>query len=133
MVRVFGRIGFREPGADDAKLLARLIGRDIVAQPADYLEEMRRAQGAIVVVERERHHDIGSRRPPKLRRKYANDLERVAVERDRPADDRRIGTKAPAPELIRKQHDAVPADGFLLRPEVAAERRRQADYAEKRR
>src|SRR5207249_868482 len=114
-------------------LLARLIGRDIVAQPANHLEEMSRPQGAIVIVERERHHNIGSRRPPKLRRKYADDLERVAVERDRSAEDRWIATEAPAPELIREQHYAVPADGFLLRSEVAAERRHDADDLKERR
>ena len=88
---------------------------------------------AIVIVERERHDDVGTGRPPEMRRQHADDFERVAVERDRAADDRRIGAEAPPPQRIAEQDDAVAADGFLLGAEIAAERRRHADHAEERR
>ena len=75
----------------------------------------------------------GCERPPELRRQHADDLEGLAVERDRPADHRRIGAEAPAPQRVAEQDDAMAADGFLLGAEVASERRRDADDVEKRR
>ena len=60
-------------------------------------------------------HDVGLRRPPELRRQHADDLERPAVQRDGPADDRRIGAEARARHSrIAQQDDAVPADRFFL-------------------
>ena len=101
VIRVLGRKLLRQPRADDPQILARLFRRHAVAQPADHLEEMRGAQRAIVIVERQRHDDVGLRRPPETRRQHADDLERSAVERDGAADDRRIGAEAAPPQRRR--------------------------------
>ena len=72
----------------------------------------------------------GRERPPELRRQHADDLERPSVQRHRAADHRRVGAKAPAPETIAQQDDAIAADGFLLGAKVASERRLDADDVE---
>ena len=69
------------------------------SRPID-VEKMGGAQRAIVIVERERHHDVGTARPPEVSRQHADDLEGIAVEGDRPADDRRIGAEAAPPQPV---------------------------------
>ena len=133
VVGVLRRELLRQPRADHPQILTRALRRHAVPQPPDRLEEMRRPQRAIVVVQRERHDDVRTRRPPEPRRQHADDLERTAVERDRTADHRRVGAEAMPPQRVAQQHDAMAADGFLLGAKIAAERRRDAQHAEERR
>jgi len=133
VVCVLGWIRLRQPRADDAELLARLLRRGIVAQPAEDLEEVRGAQRAVVVVERKRYDDVRLQGPPEPRGHHSDDLERVAVELDRAADHGRIGAEAPAPKRVGQKHHPVPPANLFFGAEVAAERRRQPDDPEERR
>ena len=76
VIRVLGRVRLRQARADEPQILARLFRRDAVAQPADDVEEVRGAQRAVVIVERQRHDDVRARGPPEMRRQHADDLER---------------------------------------------------------
>ena len=107
------------PAASRAPMIRRssraLCRRHAVAQPADRLEEVRRAQRAIVIVQRQRHDDVRTRRPPETRRQHADDLERPAVERDGAADDGRIGAEAAPPQPVAEQRRRDRGRRFLLR------------------
>ena len=132
VVRVLCRVGLRQPRADEPQIFPRLPRRDVVAQPSEDAEEVRGAERAVVVRERQRHDDVWTRRPPELRRQHADDFERMAVEGDGAADHRRIGAEALAPQRVGQQDDAVPPLDLLVGPEVAPQRRRDAKHAEKR-
>ena len=69
----------------------------------------------------------------KTRRHDGDDLIGPTLERDRSADDLGIATKAPAPEAIAQNDDAMTPVDLVLAGECATERRRDSEHVEKRR
>ena len=133
VIPVLGRILLRQPRADHVQLFARLRHRDAGREPADHIEEMRAAERAIVVVERQRQEDFRLRRPPERPRQDADDFVRVAVEDRGAADDAGVGAEAATPQRVGQQHDLIASVDLFVVAQVAAERRSDAERREKRR
>ena len=80
----------------------------------------------------ERHEDLRVRVDDVvvLGRQHADDGTRLAAERNRATDDRRIGVEASLPELVAENDDGVLIGNVFVPHEITAERHRHAERAE---
>src|SRR5262249_54030942 len=90
----------------------RLRDRDVRAKPGEHIEiAMATLDG--ILGRNERSQYIGAV-PQHVRWEHADDRDRLAVDRERLADDGGVGSEAPLPISMRKQpHTTSPWAGFL--------------------
>ena len=84
-------------------------------------------------LEDERNPEVGLLGIGQRARRDADDRVLVAVERDRSADDVRIGGELVAPQFVRQHDDVLRADRVLAGDETAAELHRHAEQLEEAR
>src|SRR5205085_5043868 len=92
-----------------------------LATAAGDVEEVRVAKPAVVVLQCQRHEDIGLRRPPERHRQDADNFVRVSVERHAASHDRRIHPKPSLPQTVRQDCNTIAAQRFFLRAKVASQ------------
>ncbi len=130
MVRVLGWILRRQAPADDGELLARLRLGGAGTEAPDHVQKVGATQRAIVIVQRVRNQELRIGRPPERRRQHAGHLVRLAIQHHLASDDRAVRPEHAAPQPVAQQHLSLPAGRVLVRPEVAAERRRHSEDAQ---
>ena len=85
--------------------------------------------GVLLRSQRDRHLDV-AHREEEVARRDADDRERLAVQRQAAADDRRIAAEAPLPETVGQHDDLLVAGGVVRAREQAAGRRPGAERLE---
>src|SRR5207244_2357944 len=108
-------------------VLARVLERRAGLQPRHHLE-VAVGPRARVLERRLRDPQLGLFRKLKLRRHDADDRVWVAVDRDRAADDRRIGGVAALPDAVAQEHYARSAGRVFFLPDLTSENRLDADH-----
>ena len=128
---VHARILARELRRDRRHVRLRPRDRHARFQSRDREIRVRQSVDQLPAIEGERHVDlIVARRERELGPHHADDGVRLAAERDRAADNRRIGGEAADPEAVGQERDTIAADRLLLRGERAADERRHAEHGE---
>jgi hypothetical protein len=117
-----------QPPVHGRQHAARAVQRHPRLEPSDHRQELgATAEGRVGAL---RHQQVGGARQHQPGRRDADHRARDAVERDRPADDRRVATEAPLPEGVAEHDDARHAAALLVGREAAAEHRRRAEHAQ---
>ncbi len=112
---------------DRLELAPRAVDRGAGSEPTDHVERM---IGAIGLRRRfQRHPDI-RRRKIEARRHHADDDMRCSVERNRAADDIRIGTEVLPPRGVAQRNDGSGARAIVIRREAASDHWRDAEHVE---
>ena len=109
---------------DVVQVRSCLLDRDTAREPPHSAEVVGASLVRVRVAagEHERHPEIGSAKRESGGHD-ANDQVRHRIDRDRPADDGRIGTVPAFPQRVSEDHDARPALARLVRDKSATEQR----------